>query len=61
MVAATGEGRGNQGWNDTADTLVAPMTLHGDWMKGRWRTNDKEVGVDFICLDIAGARPLRRG
>jgi glucose/mannose transport system substrate-binding protein len=51
----------NRAWNDTTNTVIngtALMQIHGDWMKGVWRTNNKEVGVDFGCINIPGTKAL---
>ncbi len=57
----TDEGWVNRAWNDTTNTVIAGhalMQIHGDWMKGQWRANGKEVGVDFGCINIPGAKAL---
>ena len=36
----------------------ALMQIHGDWMKGQWRANGKELGVDFGCINIPGTKAL---
>ena len=36
----------------------ALMQIHGDWMKGQWKANGKEVGVDFGCINIPGTKAL---
>lgn len=61
LAAATDEGWVNRSWNDTTNTVIAGtalMQIHGDWMKGQWRANDKEVGVDFGCLNIPGTQAV---
>jgi ABC-type glycerol-3-phosphate transport system substrate-binding protein len=48
----------NRAWNDTTNMVIngdALMQIHGDWMKGVWRVNNKEVGVDYGCVNIPGA------
>ena len=37
---------------------TALMQIHGDWMKGVWRANNKQVGVDFGCVNIPGTKAL---
>jgi ABC-type glycerol-3-phosphate transport system substrate-binding protein len=57
----TDEGWVNRAWNDTTNTVVngtALMQIHGDWMKGVWRTNGKQPGVDFGCMNIPGTKAL---
>ena len=34
------------------------MQIHGDWMKGVWRSNNKKVGEDFGCINIPGTKAL---
>ena len=34
------------------------MQIHGDWMKGVWRSNGKKVGEDFGCINIPGTKAL---
>ena len=61
LAAATDAGWVNRAWNDTTNTVIAGtalMQIHGDWMKGQWRANEKEVGVDFGCLNIPGTQAL---
>jgi ABC-type glycerol-3-phosphate transport system substrate-binding protein len=51
----------NRAWNDTTNTVIAGdalMQIHGDWMKGQWRANNKELGVDYGCINIPGAKAL---
>jgi ABC-type glycerol-3-phosphate transport system substrate-binding protein len=51
----------NRQWNETTDTVIAGkalMHIHGDWMKGQWKANKKEVGVDFGCINIPGTKAL---
>lgn len=57
----TDEGWVNRAWNDTTNTVIngtALMQIHGDWMKGVWRSNGKEPGVDFGCINIPGTKAL---
>ena len=57
----TDEGWVNRAWNDTTNTVIngtALMQIHGDWMKGVWRANGKEAGVDFGCINIPGTKAL---
>ena len=47
ITAQTDEGWVNRAWNDTTNTVIAGtalMQIHGDWMKGQWRANGKELG-----------------
>lgn len=57
----TDEGWVNRSWNDTTNTVIAGnalMQIHGDWMKGQWKANGKEPGVDFGCINIPGTKAL---
>ena len=57
----TDEGWVNRAWNDTTNTVIAGtalMQIHGDWMKGVWRANNKKAGVDFGCINIPGTKAL---
>jgi glucose/mannose transport system substrate-binding protein len=61
IASSTDEGWVNRSWNDTTNTVIAGtalMQIHGDWMKGQWRANDKEVGTDFGCINIPGTQAL---
>ena len=61
ITAQTDEGWVNRAWNDTTNTVIAGdalMQIHGDWMKGQWRANGKELGVDFGCVNIPGTKAL---
>ena len=61
IAAQTDAGWVNRAWNDTTNTVIAGtalMQIHGDWMKGQWRANDKQVGVDFGCINIPGTKAL---
>jgi ABC-type glycerol-3-phosphate transport system substrate-binding protein len=61
ITAQTDEGWVNRAWNDTTNTVIAGtalMQIHGDWMKGQWRANNKELGVDYGCVNIPGAKAL---
>ena len=61
IAAQTDEGWVNRAWNDTTNTVIAGdalMQIHGDWMKGQWRANNKELGVDYGCINIPGAKAL---
>ena len=58
-IATSDEGWVNRAWNETTNTVIAGkalMQIHGDWMKGEWRADDKEVGVDFGCINIPGTK-----
>lgn len=51
----------NRDWNMTTNMVItgqALMQIHGDWMKGEWRSAGKEVGVDFGCAQIPGAKAV---
>ena len=51
----------NRAWNDTTNTVIngtALLQIHGDWMKGQWKANKKELGVDFGCINIPGTKAL---
>lgn len=57
----TDEGWVNRSWNDTTNTVIAGnalMQIHGDWMKGQWKANGKEPGVDFGCVNIPGTKAV---
>ena len=61
ITAQTDEGWVNRAWNDTTNTVIAGtalMQIHGDWMKGVWRSNNKKVGEDFGCINIPGTKAL---
>jgi len=61
ITAQTEPGWFNRAWNDTTNTVIAGnalMQIHGDWMKGQWRANGKELGVDYACVNIPGAKAL---
>ncbi len=61
IAAQTDPGWVNRAWNDTTNTVIAGtalMQIHGDWMKGQWRANGKEVGTDFGCINIPGTKAL---
>ncbi len=36
----------------------ALMQIHGDWMKGQWRGNNKVAGTDFGCINIPGTKAV---
>jgi glucose/mannose transport system substrate-binding protein len=51
----------NRAWNDTTNMVIngdALMQIHGDWMKGVWRVNNKELGTDYACVNIPGAKAI---
>ena len=51
----------NRQWNDTTNTVIAGkalMQIHGDWMKGQWKANNKVLGEDFGCINIPGTKAL---
>jgi ABC-type glycerol-3-phosphate transport system substrate-binding protein len=51
----------NRSWSDTTNTVIngtALLQIHGDWMKGQWRANNKKVGEDFGCINIPGTKAL---
>ena len=61
IAAQADEGWVNRAWNDTTNTVIAGtalMQIHGDWMKGQWRANDKTAGVDFGCINIPGTKAV---
>ncbi|SHF76199.1 glucose/mannose transport system substrate-binding protein [Kaistia soli DSM 19436] len=61
IAAQADPGWVNRSWNDTTNTVIAGkalMQIHGDWMKGQWRANDKKAGVDFGCLNIPGTKAV---
>jgi len=61
IASQTDEGWVNRAWNDTTNTVIngdALMQIHGDWMKGVWRVNNREIGTDYGCVNIPGAKAL---
>ena len=61
ITSQTDAGWVNRSWNDTTNTVIsgkALMQIHGDWMKGQWRANKKELGVDYGCINIPGTKAL---
>ncbi|MFO1141568.1 MAG: ABC transporter substrate-binding protein [Amaricoccus sp.] len=61
IAAQADEGWVNRAWNDTTNTVIAGkalMQIHGDWMKGQWRANNKQAGVDFGCINIPGTKAV---
>ena len=61
IARQTDPGWVNRAWNDTTNTVIngtALLQIHGDWMKGVWRTNNKQPGVDFGCVNIPGTKAL---
>jgi len=61
IASQTDAGWVNRAWNDTTNTVIngtALMQFHGDWMKGQWRANKKELGVDFGCINLPGTKAL---
>jgi glucose/mannose transport system substrate-binding protein len=51
----------NRQWNETTDMVIAGKTLmhiHGDWMKGQWKANNKVIGEDVGCINIPGTKSL---
>jgi len=62
IARQTDPGWVNRAWNDTTNTVIngtALLQIHGDWMKGVWRTNNKQPGVDFGCVNIPAPRRCR--
>lgn len=58
---ASDDGMPNRDWNVTTNMVItgkALMQIHGDWMKGEWRSAGKEPGVDFGCINIPGTKGL---
>ena len=61
ITSQTDAGWVNRSWNDTTNTVIsgkALMQIHGDWMKGQWRANKKELGVDYGCINIPGTKAV---
>lgn len=61
ITSQTDAGWVNRSWNDTTNTVIAGdalLQIHGDWMKGQWRANKKELGVDYGCVNIPGTKAL---
>lgn len=55
------EGWVNRQWNESTNTVISGKTLmhlHGDWMKGQWRANDKVLGEDYGCINLPGTKAL---
>lgn len=55
------EGWVNRQWNESTNTVISGQTLmhlHGDWMKGQWKANDKVLGEDYNCINIPGTKAL---
>lgn len=56
---AADKGMPNRDWNVTTNMVItgtALMQIHGDWMKGEWRSAGKEAGKDFGCINIPGTK-----
>jgi len=55
------EGWVNRQWNESTNTVISGKTLmhlHGDWMKGQWKANDKVLGEDYGCINLPGTKAL---
>ena len=51
----------NRQWNESTNTVISGQTLmhlHGDWMKGQWKANDKVLGEDYNCINLPGTKAL---
>jgi len=51
----------NRQWNESTNTVISGKTLmhlHGDWMKGQWKANQKVLGEDFNCINLPGTKAL---
>jgi len=60
ITAQTDPGWVNRAWNDTTNTVIAGkalMQIHGDWMKGVWRANNKTPD-DYGCINIPGTKAV---
>lgn len=52
-------GSPNRKWNDTTNLVItgkAFMQVHGDWMKGEFRSAGKQLGTDYDCINIPGTK-----
>ena len=61
IVSQTDEGWVNRQWNESTNTVIAGqalMHLHGDWMKGQWKANNKVLGEDYNCINLPGSKAL---
>jgi glucose/mannose transport system substrate-binding protein len=61
ITAQTDDGWVNRAWNDTTNTVIngeALLHIHGDWMKGQWKVNNKVAGTDFGCINIPGTKAV---
>lgn len=54
-------GAPNRKWNDTTNLVItgkALLQIHGNWMKGEFRTAGKKIGVDYNCINVPGAKSV---
>lgn len=61
IAAQNDKGWVNRAWNETTNDVIAGKTLmqiHGDWMKGQWKANNKVLGTDYNCINIPGTKAL---
>lgn len=61
IVGQADKGWVNRSWNETTNDVIAGKTLmhlHGDWMKGQWRANNKVLGEDYNCINLPGTKAL---
>ncbi len=61
ITAQADDGWVNRQWNESTNTVISGQTLmhlHGDWMKGQWRANDKVLGEDYNCINLPGTKAL---
>jgi glucose/mannose transport system substrate-binding protein len=61
ITSQADEGWVNRQWNESTNTVISGKTLmhlHGDWMKGQWKANDKVLGEDYNCINLPGTKAL---
>jgi ABC-type glycerol-3-phosphate transport system substrate-binding protein len=61
ITSQADEGWVNRSWNETTNTVISGQTLmhlHGDWMKGQWKANNKVLGEDYNCINLPGSKAL---
>ncbi|MGJ8586320.1 MAG: ABC transporter substrate-binding protein [Marinosulfonomonas sp.] len=61
ITSQADEGWVNRSWNETTNTVISGQTLmhlHGDWMKGQWKANEKVLGEDYNCINLPGSKAL---
>lgn len=61
ITAQADAGWVNRSWAETTNSVISGQTLmhlHGDWMKGQWKANNKVLGEDFNCINLPGSKAL---